>query len=88
MVAATKRIDSNKTYTSNAGNFDPHVDAMVQCGAHCPMTHIPGFIRCHQMTPLGKCLRHIVPAAAMVNNLFENTKHYFAYGSVINYKNN
>ncbi len=34
------KIDVNKKYTSNAGNFDRHADAAMQFGAHCPMKHI------------------------------------------------
>jgi hypothetical protein len=41
---ANKEIDDNKKYTSNAGNFDGHADTVVQCGAHCPMEHIRGFM--------------------------------------------
>ena len=29
------------------GNFDHHVEASVQCGAHCLVRHIPGFTRSH-----------------------------------------
>jgi hypothetical protein len=29
MVVANNEIDSNKKYTSNAGNFDGHVDTAV-----------------------------------------------------------
>jgi hypothetical protein len=57
------------------GNFDHHADAVVQCGAHCPMEHIQGFTRSHWMLPSGECLRRIAPAAIMVNNLVENTQN-------------
>jgi len=40
----------------------------VQRGAHRPMKHIQGFIQSHWMPPLGECLRHIAPEAAMVND--------------------
>jgi hypothetical protein len=40
----------------------------VQCGAHHPMEHNLGFARRHWMPPLGKCLGHIDPAAAMVDD--------------------
>ena len=30
-------IEDNKKYTSNAGDFDCHADAAMQCRAHCPM---------------------------------------------------
>ena len=75
MVVANIQINDNKTYTANAGNFDPHADAAVPCRAHCPMAHIPGFTRSHWMMPLGKCLHCIALTAAMVNEFFENTKH-------------
>ena len=32
MVMANNEIDGNKKYTSNAGNFNCHADAAVQCG--------------------------------------------------------
>jgi hypothetical protein len=47
MIEANNKINGNKKYTSNAGNFDGHADTAVQCGAHCPMEHIPGFMRSH-----------------------------------------
>jgi hypothetical protein len=56
-------------------NFDSHGDAAVQRGAHRPMKHIQGFTRSHWMPPLGECLRRIAPAATMVNELLNNTKH-------------
>jgi hypothetical protein len=55
-------------YTSNAGNFDCHADAVVRRGAHHPMEHIPGFNRSHWMPPLGKCSHRITAVAAMVND--------------------
>jgi hypothetical protein len=66
-------IDDAKQYTNFAGNFDCHGDAVVQCGAHCPMEHIPGFTRSHWMQPLGKCLGFIASAAAKILN--ETQKH-------------
>jgi hypothetical protein len=59
----------------SAGDFDHHADAGVQCGAHRPMEHIPGFTRSHWMLPLGKCLRCIAPAAAIVDEYIENTQN-------------
>jgi hypothetical protein len=47
MVVANNKIDGDKKYTSNAGNFDGHADTAVQCGAHCPMEHIRGFMQSH-----------------------------------------
>ena len=74
MVVANNKTEDNKTYTSNAGDFDPHADAAVWCGAHHSMVHIPGFTRSLWMTPSDECLRCIAPVAAMVNKFFENTK--------------
>jgi len=48
-------------------DFDDHADAAVQRGAHRPTEHIQGFTRSHWMPPSGKCLRHIAPTAAMVD---------------------
>jgi hypothetical protein len=47
MVVANNEIDSDQKYTSNAGNFDGRVDTAVQCGAHCPMERISGFMQSH-----------------------------------------
>jgi hypothetical protein len=42
--------------------------AAVQRGAHLPIEHIQGFTWSH-----GECLRHIAPAAAMVDGFVETT---------------
>jgi hypothetical protein len=47
MVVANNKIDGNKKYTSNAGNFDGHPDRVVQCKVHCPMERIRSFMRSH-----------------------------------------
>jgi hypothetical protein len=47
MVVANNEINGNKRYTSNAGNFDGHADPVVQCGLHCPMGRIRGFMQSH-----------------------------------------
>jgi len=44
-----------------------HGDAAVRRGAHRPMEHIQGFTQSHWMLPSGECLRHIAPAAVMVD---------------------
>jgi hypothetical protein len=73
--------NNNKKYMPNSGDFDHHADASVQCGVHCLMEHIPGFTRSHWMLPLGKCLHHIAPAAAMADKFVAKhkrlTKHNF-----------
>jgi len=48
---------------------------MAMAGAHHPIEHNQGFTRSHGMPPLGKCLRHIAPAAAMVNEFVETTQN-------------
>jgi hypothetical protein len=45
MVVANNEIDGDKKCTSNAGNFDGHVDTAVRCGVHRPMEHIRGFMQ-------------------------------------------
>jgi hypothetical protein len=75
MITANNKIDGNKKYMSNAGNFDHHADAAVQCRAHCPVEHILGFTRSHWMPPLGKCLRRISLADIMVNEFVETTQN-------------
>jgi hypothetical protein len=42
MVVANNKIDGDKKYTSNAGDFDGHADTAVQCRAHPPMERIRG----------------------------------------------
>jgi hypothetical protein len=39
------------------------------------MEHVQGFTGSHWMPPLGKCLRRIAPAAAMVNEFVETTQN-------------
>ncbi len=69
MVVANNEIGDNK----NAGKSTTismamgHGDAAVRREAHRPMEHIQGFTRTHWMPPLVECLRHIAPAAAMVD---------------------
>jgi len=64
MVVANNEL----TATKNAGDFDGHGNAAVQREAHRPMEHIQGFTQSHWMPPSGECLRHIAPAAAMVDD--------------------
>jgi hypothetical protein len=47
MVAANNKIEGDKKYTSNTGNFDGHADTAVQCGAHHLMERIRGFMQSH-----------------------------------------
>jgi hypothetical protein len=47
MVVANNKIDGNKKYTSNDGDFDGHADTVVRCGAHRPMERIRVFMRSH-----------------------------------------
>ena len=56
-----------------ACDFDCHADAAVRRGAHRPIEHIQGFTQSHWMPPSGECLRHISPAAAMVDGFIETT---------------
>ncbi len=62
-----QRIDNNKKCRQIAGDFDCCMDAVVRRGAHFPMEHIRSFTQSHWMPQLVKCLRHIAPVAAMVN---------------------
>jgi hypothetical protein len=75
MVVANNKIDGDKKYASNAGDFDGHVDTVVQCKVHRPMEHIRGFMQSHYMPPLNECLRRIAPVAAMVDDFKQNKKH-------------
>jgi hypothetical protein len=47
MVVADNKISDDKKYTSNAGNFDRHVDRAVQCMVHHLMERICGFMQSH-----------------------------------------
>jgi hypothetical protein len=42
---------------------------------HRPIEHVQGFTRSHWMPPLGKCLRRIDPAVAMVDDFIETTQN-------------
>jgi hypothetical protein len=64
-----------KKCKESAGDFNYHVDAVVQCKAHRLMEHILGFTRSYRMLPSGKCLRRIASAAAMVDEYIENTQN-------------
>ena len=81
MVVANNKIDGDKKYTSNAGNFDGHADTVVQCKAHCPMECIRGFMQSHQMPPAGECPHRVALAATMFYDFEWNkktlTKHNF-----------
>jgi hypothetical protein len=74
-VVGDNGIDDDKKCRESAGDFDHHADAAVQCRAHRPMEHIPGFTRSYYLPPFGKCLRCIAPAAAMVDKYIENTQN-------------
>ena len=81
IVVANKDINDDQKCRQIAGHFDDHGDAVVQFGAHHPMEHISSFTRSHLMPPLGKFLRHIAPAATMVDEFIAQhktlTKNYF-----------
>ncbi len=74
-VVGDNGINNNKKCRESAGDFDHHADAVVQCGVHRPVDHVSGYTRSHWMPPSGKCLRHIAPAAAMVDKYIENTQN-------------
>ena len=48
------------------GDFDCHVDAAIQHGAHNPMEHIRGFTQSHWMLLSVECL-HCIAAAMVIN---------------------
>jgi hypothetical protein len=75
MVVGNNESTTTKKCKRIAGNFDCHADAAIQCGSHRPMEHVQGFTGSHWMPPLGKCLRRIAPAAAMVNKFVEITQN-------------
>jgi hypothetical protein len=47
MVVVKNEINGDKKYTSNAGDFEGHADTAVQCGVHCLMERIRGFMQSH-----------------------------------------
>jgi hypothetical protein len=71
--------------TINAGKSLVILVAMrirwYKAGEHCRIEHILGFTRSYWMPPWGKYLRHIVPAAVMVDKFIVKhntlTKNYF-----------
>jgi hypothetical protein len=77
MVVGNNGIDDDEKFRESAGDFDHHADAdaTVWCRVHCPMEHILGFTRSHWMPPLGKCLRRIAQAAAVVDKYVKNTQN-------------
>ncbi len=44
MVVVKNKINDDKKYMSNAGNFEGHAYMVVQCEAHCLMEYIHGFM--------------------------------------------
>ena len=67
MVVNEDKINNVNKFTTFAGHFDGHGDVPVRWGAHCPMEQVHGYTRCHHwMSPLGKNLHRITPAATMV----------------------
>jgi hypothetical protein len=47
MVVANNKINGDKKYNSNAGDFNGHADAAVRCGVHRPTERIHGFMQTH-----------------------------------------
>ncbi len=60
------KIDNVKKYTTFAGHFNGHGNALVRWGAHRPMEQTHGYTRCHWTPPSGEHLHRIAPADAMV----------------------
>ncbi len=75
IIMGDSEINDNKKNTSNAGNFDGHGDAPVQCRAHLPIEHILGFTWSHWMMPSGECSHRIAEAAAMVDDFGQKHKN-------------
>jgi hypothetical protein len=73
-VSGQQRIGNNQKCSQIAGDFDCNADA-VRRGVHHLIEHIQGFTQSHWMPPLGKCLRRIAPAAAMVKEFVETTQY-------------
>ena len=73
-VGGQQQIGNNQKCRQIAGDFDCHEDAVVRCGVHRPMEHIPGFTQSHWMPPSVKCLRRIAPAATIVKEFESNTQ--------------
>jgi hypothetical protein len=47
MVVVKNKINDDKKYTSNVGNFEGHAYTVVRCRAHRLMEHIRGFMQSH-----------------------------------------
>ena len=53
-----------KKFTSIAGHFDSHADALKQYGAHGPIQHVQVYSRSHWTPSFGNYLLHIAAAAS------------------------
>jgi hypothetical protein len=47
MIVANNKINGDKKYTSNAGDFDRHADTVLRCWVHRPIECIRGFMQSH-----------------------------------------
>ena len=75
MVMGNNKSATKTNAGESSGIFDCHTDVAVRCGAHCPIPieHVQGISWSHWMPPSGECLRHIAPAAVMVDEFVETT---------------
>ncbi len=65
-----QRNQKDKKFREIDDDFDGHHgNAAVQRRAHRPLEHIQGFTQSHWKPPSGKCLCHIAPTAAMVDEI-------------------
>jgi hypothetical protein len=76
MVMGDNGIDDDKKCRQIDDDIDRHATGAIQRDAHRPMERIRGFMQSHLMLHLGKCLRRITPAAAMVEDFEKKKKHY------------
>jgi hypothetical protein len=75
MVVDNNKIEEDKKFTSNAGNFYHHADPVVQCGAHPLIEHIWASLEatgCSQRASAWAALPRRPPWST---TLLQNTKH-------------
>jgi len=61
--AKQKKAAAMNKFTSIAGHFDGHAEALKQYMRHRPMKHVQGYTGSHWVLPLGNYLLCIAPAA-------------------------
>jgi hypothetical protein len=75
MVMGNNKLATTKKMQANCWRFRLPYGCGGTTRAHRPIEHVQGFTQNYWMPPLGKCMRHIAPAAVMVNKFVETTQN-------------